>query len=715
MAKNTQNTPRPLSASEISPVTPLHALTAVSLDTETTGLDTARDRIIQIGGIRISRGVLDPDETYNVLVNPGIPIPEVSRNIHGISDGDVAHCPAFCEINEEFNAWIGDSVVVGHSIGFDLAMLKRESELAGLAWKAPRTIDVRHLVDVLAPKLPEYSLDAVASWLGIPVTDRHDALADARVTASVFLALLSRLREQGIRTLAELENACREADSRSISETRSGWYDFLYESGDGLRRHTPVRIDSYPYQHRVSDVMSSPASFANPDETVSQTLSTLMQKQISSMVVSPRKPGQDPGIITERDILRAIDGHGVAALDMPIGQFATFPLTTLKQDEFLFRAVGMMDRLKVRHLGVEGPDRRIVGMLTSRDLIRQKATDAINIGDAVHHARTEQDLASAWANLSLVAIGLDRENVDVRNIASIISEELRALTRRCCMMAEQEMAESGMGPPPVPYAMLVLGSGGRGESLLAMDQDNAIVYLEGEPGSETDQWFERLGRRTAELLNNAGVPYCKGHIMASNPEWRMDVSRWKSMVAEWISRTRPEDLLKTDIFFDAVSVHGDESLMEDISRFAFEAGASSRSFLSLMATNAAEVRSPLSVFGRFKLKDGRMDVKMGGILPIFSAARVESIRHGITVKSTPERLNALIEAGKPAKLIENLAEAHRIILTAILKQQLYDLEHGISLSNRIAPEKMKPALRNNLRWALEQVPSVTDLLGVPAK
>ena len=64
----------------------------------------------------------------------------------------------------------------------------------------------------------------------------------------------------------------------------------------------------------------------------------------------------------------------------------------------------------------------------------------------------------------------------------MISRELRALTARACELAEAEMAEAGLGEAPAPYALLVLGSGGRGESLLAMDQDNALIYADGRPG-----------------------------------------------------------------------------------------------------------------------------------------------------------------------------------------------------------------------------------------
>lgn len=231
-----------------------------------------------------------------------------------------------------------------------------------------------------------------------------------------------------------------------------------------------------------------------------------------------------------------------------------------------------------------------------------------------------------------------------------------------------------------------------------MDQDNAIVYAEGEPEGEEDCWFARLGARVADMLHHSGVSFCKGGVMAKNPDWRMSAPRWKRRIDTWIRRTSPRDLMNTDIFFDAVAVHGDRALARNILDHAMEAGSASREFLHLLANNAADVRVPLGMLNRFRLRDGRMDVKMGGILPIFSAARVGAIRHRVGARATSTRLETVQRmTGVHAEVFENLIEAHRIILRAILKQQLYDLDQGIALSNKVAPDKMKPALRNSLK------------------
>ena len=93
-----------------------------------------------------------------------------------------------------------------------------------------------------------------------------------------------------------------------------------------------------------------------------------------------------------------------------------------------------------------------------------------------------------------MARNLMQEAVDPRTISAVVSSEICAMTRRAAELAEQRLRERGPGRPPVPFAVLVLGSAGRGESQLAADQDNAIVYAQGE---------RRRARRTATSPSSA--------------------------------------------------------------------------------------------------------------------------------------------------------------------------------------------------------------------
>ncbi|HIP78125.1 MAG TPA: CBS domain-containing protein [Kiloniellaceae bacterium] len=725
---------------------PLRAVPAVVLDTETTGLDVVHDHVIEIGGVRLSGGRIAEGDTHSVLVNPGMPIPGDSTAIHGITDADVAGAPGFREAMDGFVDWAGPSVVIGYSIGFDLAILKAEHERNGLEWQMPRSLDVRHLLHLVGANLPSQSLETVAGWLGLETNNRHRALGDAVLTAEIFLALIPKLAESGVTTLAQAERACRALTERLDEEARAGWQGFD-QLGQAVAPSVAeyARVDSFPYRHKVADLMNSPPLTIAGNAPLQEALGVMAGKKVSSLFLPP-EPG-DPGaggpetaqddlgkdglgkdgwgIITERDVLRAVDALGGAALQWPVAEFAARPLVTIKADEFVYRALARMSGGGFRHLGVIDAEGALVGALSARDLLRQRASDAVSLGDCIEQAQTAAELGRIWADLTVVARALVHEDVDSRDVAAIVSRELRALTRRACEFAEAELEASGRGPAPLPYAMMVLGSGGRGESLLAMDQDNAIVFAgdeapsAGEPngqnGQGADPWFAALGQRTADILNDAGVCYCKGGVMAANAEWRMDLAGWRDTVGTWLTRSKPEDMLNCDIFFDAVPVHGAAELADRLHEEALEAAKGSRSFLRLLALKSGQLEAPVGWFGRLKLDHGRVDLKKGGIMPIFSAARVIALQHGIAKRSTPERLEAARGLDLvPARTIDNLIEAHRILLDLILRQQLRDIDQGLPLSNRVAPGELTAFQRQQMRWALDQVPAIADLLGIPA-
>ncbi|MBU2532224.1 MAG: CBS domain-containing protein [Alphaproteobacteria bacterium] len=694
---------------------PLASLPAVVLDTETTGLDTDRDRVIEIGAVRFEHQPDAAHETYVTFIDPGQPIPAASIAVHGIRDADVAGAPGFFTAFTRFAEWAGPAVILGYSIGFDLAILKAECERAGLPWRSPRALDIRHLVHILAPNLPDGSLETAAGWLGIEMLGRHRALADAELTRRVFEALLPRLREKQIRTLGEAERAIRQRASLLAAETKIGWI-LPPESGSNEVNARAVlsRIDSFPYRHRVRGLMSAPPLVIAQGAPMVMALAKMADRKVSSLFVDGTEIGSGYGIIVERDVLRALVHHGAAALDLSAGELAVRPLVTIKQDEFVYRALALMAQREIRHLGVVDNAGRLIGALSARDLLRQRADDAVAFGSSIESAATPEELGRIWLSLPDVAGALIDEGVDAREIAAVISHELRALTERACQFAEAQLVGEGLGPAPADFGVMVLGSGGRGESLLAMDQDNAIVHADIADRPDAIAWFERFGRRLSDILDAVGVSYCKGGVMASSPQWRMDEARWRETVQHWVSRSRAQDILHCDIFFDARAVHGDVAMVEGLRRDAIDYAKGVRIFLSLLALNAGNVTSPFGILGRLKMRNGRIDLKRHCIMPIFSAARVGALRHGVTARSTLARLEALrsLDDVQPS-VIDDLKESHRICFNLVLRQQLRDLAAGIRPSNDVAPTELSGHDHKEMIWALNRVPSINDILRTP--
>lgn len=692
--------------------TPLISLNAVVVDTETTGLDPAKARVVEIGLVPLNGGKLDEAGALRRLVNPGEPIPPATTKIHHIDDAAVADAPAFAGVWPPLAGQLGDAVLIGHTLGFDLAVLKRECERAGLTWRAPRTLDTRLLAQVVEPRLGGYTLEHLASWLNVTIADRHSAVGDAILTARIFLALLPKLREGNIRTLAEAEKACLALSTVLDEQHRAGWEAVAQPRG--RVRGSLDRIDTYPYRHRVADVMTPAVRTIAASAPLSDALNVMVREKISSLLVAPSASGAplrvaDAGIVTERDVMRVLGERGVDALKQPVGEVASRPVISLPRAAFIYRALGRMSRHRLRHLVVENEDGEVCGIVSSRDLLKLRAQELTILGDAVDTAADIHELGAAWARLPRAAEGLLAESVGARDIAAVISRELGALTRRAGVLAERRMLEGGKGGPPCAYALCVLGSAGRGESLLAMDQDNALIFAEGEPGGAEDLWFKDYATIVADILHEVGVPYCSGGVMAKNEAWRGSMATWRARLASWLTRSSPADLLAVDIFFDLLAVHGDARLANEIWRSGFDAAQGNVMFAKLLAEAGGEVTSSLTLLGGIRTEGGRIDLKRAGLFGIVTLARVLAVRHHLVERSTPARLAAAIALGRSVGDLEALGRSQATFLDLILAQQLADMHAGQPPGNKVEVKALSAEQRANLKTALGAVQHLSTL------
>ncbi|MCP1313378.1 MULTISPECIES: exonuclease domain-containing protein [unclassified Halomonas] len=194
-------------AYHLSPGTPLgerpiEQLEIVAFDTETTGLDLrGNDRIVSLGACRIVNARLQVDDTFEALVNPHRPIPAASTAIHGLRDEDVENAPSLPAVFAQFQAFIGEAILLAHNASFDLLALRP----ASVTLTHP-VLDTLLISKALDKALDEHDLDALATRydLECPLHDRHTALGDARLAARLWLALLPRLKTRNVSTLAQL-------------------------------------------------------------------------------------------------------------------------------------------------------------------------------------------------------------------------------------------------------------------------------------------------------------------------------------------------------------------------------------------------------------------------------------------------------------------------------------------------------------------------------
>lgn len=164
------------------------------IDVETTGLSAARNRIIEIGMVRVEK--LKITSRFHSLINPNTYIPSFITQFTGISNEDVEDAPAFEDLAERILDFSQDSVLTAHNLPFDYSFLKNELKLCGYELPNFETLCTLKLARRIFPFLKSRSLGAVAMHLSIKNSDAHRALSDAETTARILIKLIRQLKKE---------------------------------------------------------------------------------------------------------------------------------------------------------------------------------------------------------------------------------------------------------------------------------------------------------------------------------------------------------------------------------------------------------------------------------------------------------------------------------------------------------------------------------------
>jgi len=467
-----------------------------------------------------------------------------------------------------------------------------------------------------------------------------------------------------------------------------------------MDREPLERIDSFPYRHKVGDLMSAPAVTIEPSAVLGDAARLMQKEGVSSLLIVDAR-GRPDGILTERDILQLIAERGAAATGAAVDEIMRTPVHAIGAEQLIYRAIARMERLGIRHLAVvDETGGRLVGVISARTLLRQRASQALVIGDNIDVAESGEELAAVHRRLPVLARGLLKEGVPAVQIAGVIAGITRDIHTRVATLVEAAMQREGRGPAPAPWCFLVLGSAGRGESLLSADQDNALIHGWHE---DDHPWYVEFTTRATDMLNQAGIPYCKGDVMARHSLWRHNLENWRKRIDSWAAEPQGENLLAVDIFFDFHPVAGDFALAKALRETAGRA-ATSLIFLHALAGELFALPKALGIFNRFITEKDRIDLKHAGLLPLVSGARVLALKNRIEALSTSLRLAAAVEATvlEPRDGLL-FREAHELFLSLILEQQLLDIDRGLSPVSKVEVRRLNPIIRERLRSALREI------------
>ena len=228
----------------------------VVFDLETTGLSATRDRICELGAVRV-RG-LELVDSFESLVNPGIALPEPVARLTGLRQQELASAPRATAVVRDFLAFAGDALLVAHNAQFDQRFLEQHLlQLYGRRLSEPPLCTAALARRLLEGRRRRVGLASLADFFGVPTAPCHRALPDAEATAQVLLHLIGLSQELGARRLSELRALAaprkrRVYDKRALAKgapARPGVYLFHDRHGQvlyvGRSRDLRARLRSY--------------------------------------------------------------------------------------------------------------------------------------------------------------------------------------------------------------------------------------------------------------------------------------------------------------------------------------------------------------------------------------------------------------------------------------------------------------------------------------
>lgn len=326
----------------------------------------------------------------------------------------------------------------------------------------------------------------------------------------------------------------------------------------------------------------------------------------------------------------------------------------------------------------------------------------------------QTSIADAYAWQPSLVETLIHYDLPAWRISQVISDHNAWLYRRAIAQSLDELQAQGWGTPPVNYCVLMLGSAARYESLLGPDQDNALI-IDDYPDHrhvEIDGYFQALGERFTQRLDEAGIPLCRGHVMARWPMWRKRISEWHAQLEIWSADRRVKRVQQTNILLDFAPVAGNSALAEQLGLSIASILPKASLFMDEMAALLDQLPVALDRFGRIASSphldaphDHAVNLKHQGLMPLISAARLLCVRHGLREIATRERLIRLshVENVLPRTQSDLLLAVFERLQQRLLDQQRINKSAGQAADGWVDLRRLREDERLLLKFDLQQI------------
>ncbi|EKO3799598.1 TPA: cyclic nucleotide-binding/CBS domain-containing protein [Vibrio harveyi] len=482
----------------------------------------------------------------------------------------------------------------------------------------------------------------------------------------------------------ELEDSAR---LRTAVSNHSDGNDFTTAKARKILSREPVTLEASATVREAAILMA--------EEGVTALLIVREQEDITE-----DDDDQLLGILTEKDLCVRVLAEGRDS-DIPVSEVMSYDVVSLDYSAYVFEAMLTMLRYNVHHLPIL-KDKKPIGVISMTDIVRYESQNSLLLVSSIFQQNSVEDLKAVSKQVKDCFVRMVSEDANAHMVGRAMSVIGSSFKQRLAELAEQEI-----GPAPIPYCLLAMGSMARDEQLIVTDQDNALILDNSYDPTLHGEYFAQFAKFVCDGLAECGYTYCTGDIMATNPQWRKTRSEWEECFANWIDNPTPERLLHSSIFFDLLGVHGRVKWAEQLSGFIVRRAKKNNRFLACMAYNAIRRTPPLGFFKDFVMeKDGRhrnsINLKRRGTAPMADLIRVHALAIGSRSQNSFERLDDINNAGiLPKGRGMDLKDAMELIYMVRIRHQALDIENGEEPDNNIEPEEMSEFERRNLKAAFQ--------------
>ncbi|WP_261833178.1 putative nucleotidyltransferase substrate binding domain-containing protein [Vibrio ishigakensis] len=500
---------------------------------------------------------------------------------------------------------------------------------------------------------------------------------------------------------------------QNLYDNYDSFADFVAaEDSTRLRRAIASNDDNDLTTIKVRELISRPVFTINDTESIRDAAILMDEENTSCLIINSEEPhlkDEIQGILTDRDLCTRAIARG-ADLDSPLSSVMTKDVITLDSNAYVYEAMLTMQRYNVHHLPLMRKGKPL-GVIEASDIVRYESQNSLLLVSSIFQSNSIEELAQLSEQVKDSFVRLVNEDANSHMVGSAMSVIGQSFKQRIIELGEEEL-----GPAPIPYCFLALGSMARDEQLIVTDQDNAIILSNSFEKDKHDKYFAKLAQWVSDGLDKCGYPYCTGDIMATNPIWRMTQTEWEECFSDWIDNPNPKALLNASIFFDLVGVHGQIKWAEQLNRFIVKKARKSPKFLTFLARNALNRTPPLGFFKSFVMeKDGKhknsINLKRRGTAPLADLIRVHALAVGSTQQNSFERLDDILDSGLlPKGKAQDLKDALEFISMVRIRHQAIDIEQGNEPDNNIEPDNLSDFERRNLKDAFQILSNAQNFL-----